>query len=262
MTSTVLVVPCFNEEARLEPEGFLEVARAPGFTVLFVDDGSRDGTMRVLEAIRDREPTRVRVLHLDKNGGKGEAVRKGMLEGLQLGADIIGFADADLATPPGELIRLRDELAESDLSVVVGSRVLLMGTDIQRDPWRHYIGRFFATAAANVLAMPFYDTQCGAKYFRDRVALAAALEQPFVSRWVFDLELLGRLHFGTGSAPPVPLHRFEERTLRRWVAVADSKLTLKGMSRALLDLRRVHVELERLRARAAREGHRSAPSPR
>jgi dolichyl-phosphate beta-glucosyltransferase len=246
--TTVLVVPCFNEEARLDREGFLEVARAPDFQLLFVDDGSSDGTVRVLEEIRAAAPQRIHVLRLEKNGGKGEAVRAGMLEALARGAEIVGFADADLATPPSELVRLRDELVASDLSVLVGSRVMLMGTDIKRHFARHLVGRAFATAAATILAMPFYDTQCGAKYFRDTPALRAALDHPFLSRWVFDIELLGRIHIGTGTAPPVPMERFKEMTLRRWIAVADSKLTLKGMTRAMLDLARIDRELTRLRA--------------
>jgi dolichyl-phosphate beta-glucosyltransferase len=247
---TVLVVPCFNEEGRLDRAGFLEVARAPGFSLIFVDDGSSDGTLRVLEELRAEAPDRVRVLPLEKNGGKGEAVRQGMLEGLTGKAQIVGFADADLATPPDELVRLRDVLEASDLSVLVGSRVMLMGTDIKRQLMRHIVGRAFATVAANVLKMPFYDTQCGAKYFRNSPTLRAALAEPFVSRWVFDLELLGRLHIGTGGAPPIAMEKFREETLRRWVAVADSKLSLKAMGNALVDLAWIDRELRSLREAA------------
>lgn len=248
MTNCMLIIPCFNEEARLDRAAFLSLAQTPDLSLLFVDDGSSDGTARVLEELRARAPKQVHVLILERNVGKGEAVRQGMLEALSRRMDIVGFADADLATPPDELVRVRDELIASDLSVAVGSRVLLMGTHIKRHLWRHLVGRLFATFAASILEMPFYDTQCGAKYFRDTPALRAALASPFLSRWVFDIELLGRLYIGTGEIPGIPMDKFREVTLRRWVAVADSKLSLPGMTKALLDLPVIDRELTRLRA--------------
>ena len=69
----------------------------------------------------------------------------------------------------------------------------MMGTDIRRSAVRHYTGRLFATAGSLVLGVPVYDTQCGAKAFRVTDALRAALAEPFVSRWAFDVEVLGRL---------------------------------------------------------------------
>jgi glycosyltransferase involved in cell wall biosynthesis len=242
-----LVVPCFNEETRLDRAALLALAEAPRLELLFVDDGSTDGTVRVLEELRSKEPDRIRVLPLDRNVGKAEAVRQGMLQALTRGVAIVGFADADLATPPDELVRIRDELAANEWSVAVGSRVLLMGARIERHLARHVVGRLFATLAANILRMPFYDTQCGAKFFRDTPALRAALAHPFLSRWAFDIELLGRLRIGTGDAPGIALEQFREVPLRRWVAVSDSKLSFGGMTKTLLDLAKIDRELTRLR---------------
>jgi dolichyl-phosphate beta-glucosyltransferase len=247
MTHCALIVPCFNEETRLDRDSFLGLAQATDLELLFVDDGSRDGTVRALEDFREKAPDRIFVLPLEKNGGKGEAVRRGMLEGLARGASVVGFADADLATPPSELVRLRDKLLASDLSVVVGSRVLLMGTDIQRRLARHLLGRAFATVASNILEMPFYDTQCGAKYFRDTPALRAALARPFLSRWAFDIELLGRIHIGERDVAGVPKEQFREVPLERWVDVADSKIGVSGMARTLFELPAIDRELKRLR---------------
>lgn len=246
--NSALVVPCFNEETRLDRAAFLELAGAPRLELLFVDDGSRDNTARVLEELRQEAPGRIRMLRLGRNAGKGEAVRRGMLDALARDISVVGFADADLATPPDELVRLRDELEAHEWSVAVGSRVMLMGTQIERHLWRHLVGRVFATLAASVLDMPFYDTQCGAKFFRDTPALRAALARPFLSRWAFDIELLGRLHIGTSEASGIPLEQFREVPLNRWVAVSDSKLSLSGMTRTLLDLPRIERELARLRA--------------
>jgi dolichyl-phosphate beta-glucosyltransferase len=247
MTHCILVVPCFNEAARLDRDGFLGLARAIELEVLFVDDGSQDGTVQVLEELRAKASERISVLALPKNGGKAEAVRRGMLQALSRGADVVGFADADLATPPSELVRLRDKLLSSELSVVVGSRVMLMGTEIRRHLMRHLFGRAFATVAAGILQMPFYDTQCGAKYFRDTPALRSALGRPFHSRWAFDIELLGRIHIGDVEAAGLPEERFREVPLERWVAVSDSKLSIRGMTRTLFELPAIDRELKRLR---------------
>jgi dolichyl-phosphate beta-glucosyltransferase len=243
----VLVVPCFNEETRLDRAAFLALADAPRMELLFVDDGSTDCTVGVLRDLHSAAPERIHVLPLERNGGKGEAVRRGMLDALARGASLVGFADADLATPPDELVRLRDELEVSEWSVAVGSRVMLMGTKIERHLWRHLVGRLFATLAAGVLKMPFYDTQCGAKFFRDTPALRAALAEPFLSRWAFDIELLGRLHIGVRKVPGIPLEQFREVPLYRWVAVSDSKLSFGGMTKTLLDLTRIDRELAQLR---------------
>ena len=93
----------------------------------------------------------------------------------------------------------------------------LLGHRIERSWARHYLGRLFATASSQVLGLPVYDTQCGAKVFRDGPALRAALATPFTSRWAFDVELLGRL--GTGAD-----RRFLEVPLERWHDVGGSKL--------------------------------------
>lgn len=163
-----------------------------------MDDGSSDATFEVLGAIERSAPEAVRVVRLPKNVGKGEAVRVGLTAAMNAGDELVGYADADLATPPEEVLRLFEALAEAPhLVAVIGSRINYLGTNIRRRPSRHYLGRVFATAAATALGREIYDTQCGAKVFRTGPLLAAALSLPFVSRWAFDVELLGRVFDGS-----------------------------------------------------------------
>jgi glycosyltransferase involved in cell wall biosynthesis len=98
--ATVLVVPCYNEAARLDERAFLAWATAapPHLSLLFVDDGSTDDTQRVLQRLAAAAPGRVRTLALTPNGGKAEAVRRGMLQACASAARV-GYWDADLATP-------------------------------------------------------------------------------------------------------------------------------------------------------------------
>jgi glycosyltransferase involved in cell wall biosynthesis len=243
------VVPCYDEEARLDDAAFLSLVEPDDdLRLLFVDDGSRDGTGARLAALRDRRPERIDVLSLPRNMGKAEAVRRGLREALARGAQVVGYADADLSTPAAELRRLTGILAASpDIAVVLAARVGLLGTDIQRRASRHYLGRVFATFASLILRLRVYDTQCGAKLFRRTPALEAALAEPFSSRWAFDVELLGRLVIGTPDAPGTPVEAFLEVPLHTWVDVAGSKLHVTGMARTLVDLARVGRDLARRR---------------
>ncbi|HVQ26103.1 MAG TPA: glycosyltransferase [Planctomycetota bacterium] len=244
-----IVVPCFNEEARLDDTAFLSLVEPGDLRLLFVNDGSRDGTETRLRALRDRRPERIDFLSLPRNLGKAEAVRSGMREALDRGAEIVGYTDADLSTPVAELRRLWSILgAAPRVQVLLASRVSLLGADIQRRAARHYLGRVFASLASLMLQLRVYDTQCGAKLFRRTPALEAALDEPFTSRWAFDVELLGRLAIGTATAPAIPVEAFLEVPLRTWVDVAGSKLRFTSMARTLVDLARVGSDLAKRRA--------------
>ena len=258
---TWLVVPCFDEAARLDAAAFGRLATAARGRVLFVDDGSTDATAAVAAGIVAGAPDTFELLVLPRNVGKGEAVRQGLLAVLARGADIVGYCDADLATPPAEMARLVDVLrAEPSLHVVLGSRVAMLGTRIGRAAARHYTGRVFATAASLAVGMVVYDTQCGAKALRAGPALDAALATPFGSRWAFDVALLGRLRYGARDAPGLPEEAFREVPLTTWIDQGGSKLRPLAAIRAGLDLVRVAVEVRRPRVRSLnRSASRTPP---
>jgi glycosyltransferase involved in cell wall biosynthesis len=250
---TVIAVPCYNEEHRLSLSAYLELATRGDLLVLFVDDGSTDGTRGLVEAAVAGAPGRLGLLSLPHNSGKAEAVRRGLREGLAAGADIVGFLDADGATPPLEMLRLRAALNTWPADVVIGSRLRLLGRDITRRPTRHYLGRVLATFVSQVvLEMPVYDTQCGAKVFRRTPALETALAAPFTTTWVFDVELIGRMRFGTGEAPAPPMGAIVEEPLLRWTDVPGSKIKPGAGVRALIDLCRLARMFRRARRRFGR----------
>lgn len=244
-----IVVPCFNEAARLDVAAFLELAAGP-LRLLFVDDGSTDSTPAVLEDLCAASDGKAQWLKLPQNAGKAEAVRQGLLLAITQGAAEIGFLDADLATPPSEVLRLLAILHQRpEVEVLIGARIRLLGNAVERKAIRHYLGRVFATAASLTLALHVYDTQCGAKLFRVSPALQVALAEPFVSRWIFDVELLGRLAWGGAGAAALPEHAFAEEPLHVWHDVAGSKLRPGHFVRAVGDLAQIWL---RLRARQAR----------
>ena len=254
MSGATLVVPCYNEASRLDEEAFVALAGArAGLRLLFVNDGSTDETEQRLRAVAARRPDRIGVLSLPKNAGKAEAVRQVLRAALAEsgnGADhVVGYIDADLATPPAEILRLLQIIDERGAAVAMGSRVALLGSDIQRTAARHYTGRVFASIASLILNLRVYDTQCGAKVFRRSPALAAALETPFLSRWAFDVELLGRLLAGAPGVPPLSPAAFVEVPLAAWNDVPGSKLRPAAMVGALKDLARIGADLRRRRNR-------------
>lgn len=236
---TTVVVPCYNEARRLDEAALCRLAGTPGLTLLFVNDGSTDATADLLDALAAQSPS-IEVEHLPVNAGKAAAVRHGLRAALASGADIVGYYDADLATPPDELLRLCDVLnqriaAGIPTDAVLGSRVLMLGRHIDRKRARHYLGRVFATVAAVAVGAQVYDTQCGAKVFVATDELRAALDKPFWSRWAFDVELLGRL---VGSHPHMvgqPATVIEE-PLMTWVDVPGSAMSTTAMLRAGIDV--------------------------
>jgi dolichyl-phosphate beta-glucosyltransferase len=234
-----LVVPCYNEAARLDPEAFLHfVTTHPGVRLVMVDDGSLDGTWEILERMRAAAPGSITTLRHSPNRGKAEAVRAGILSGLAQRAALVGFVDADLATP---LRAIDDFLAvfrdRPAVEFVLGSRVMLLGRDIKRKATRHYFGRVFATAVSFALDLPVYDTQCGAKVLRANAATATLFDMPFRSAWIFDVELIGRyLRLPVASGEPARRDRLYELVLPAWHDRPGSKVRWHDFARAVVEL--------------------------
>lgn len=237
-----IVVPCYNEEKRLPRARFEAFAQEPAdIRFLFVNDGSRDGTLPLLQEIAaSLGEDKAGVVSLDRNSGKGEAVRQGMLVAAEQGADLVAFWDADLATPLDEVARFVALFSEHpDVLLVMGSRVKLMGRDVQRRAVRHYLGRVAATAISLLLDMAVYDTQCGAKMFRNGAILSRVLSEPFVSRWLFDVELLARLRREAASESIRLEDAVVELPLMAWRDVAGSNVKPGDFGRAATDLYRI-----------------------
>ena len=262
MKSTItFVIPCFNEELRLDPVGFRAFLAYPNLRLLFVDDGSTDRTRQALEALCGQMRGRAELLSLSENQGKGEAVRQGMLLAIRQGSELVGFFDADLATPHEEIWRLATTIEETHAQAVMGARVAMLGTDIRRRAIRHYLGRVFATFASLVLDLTVYDTQCGAKLFRASPVLTATLSDPFVARWAFDVELLGRLLLGSAGAPALATGQLLEMPLRRWTHMDNEKLRFFAFPLLGIELIKIRLSLARWRRRRDRvleEGDKAA----
>lgn len=216
--SLSLIIPAYNEDARLgrtlrEVFAYLQ-AQAWASEVIVVDDGSHDATARVAEETFAASAGHIStsVIRLRPNGGKGYAVRAGLLAAR---APIALFSDADLSTPITETPKLVGPIRAGQYDVVFGSRALdrtLVGV---HQPWaREQSGRFFNLMVRLATGLPYHDTQCGFKAFRMDVCrpLVAAC---VIDRFGFDVELLYVAHAAGLRLKEWPV---------RWNDVAGSKV--------------------------------------
>ncbi|MCA9790575.1 MAG: glycosyltransferase family 2 protein, partial [Candidatus Eremiobacteraeota bacterium] len=174
---------------------------------------------------------------LPVNLGKAEAVRQGFLTALESQPDFIGYWDADLATPLEVAADFRDFLeAHPSLEMLLGSRVKLLGKAIDRRLSRHYLGRIFATAVSVLMKLPVYDTQCGNKLLRTTPAVVEAMARPFVTNWIFDVEIIARLlrYYRQRHLPELEL--LYEYPVPSWKDVEGSKVRPLDFVRAPLEL--------------------------
>jgi dolichyl-phosphate beta-glucosyltransferase len=250
-SSAIIVIPCYNEAQRLQIQKFKDyVSAGHPQRFLFVNDGSTDSTLKVLQTLHDEAPEHFAVCDLPRNVGKAEAVRRGVLRAFDAAPDYLGYWDADLATPLEaipDFCALLD--ARPDLEMVFGASVRLLGRSIERRALRHYLGRIFATAASVVLGMGIYDTQCGAKLFRASPAIRSLFEAPFLTRWLFDVEILARLlQARRGIQLPPAEDIIYELPLHAWHDVAGSKVKARDFAKAFLALARIYWHYLRPRA--------------
>jgi len=241
MQRTVIVIPCFNEAARLDTEALLDAVRAsPMLSLVLVDDGSSDGTLELVTALRARAPEAIEIVALPKNQGKAEAVRQGMLKAFARTPTVAGYFDADLATPLSEIAPMTKYFDDTRVHLVMGSRVKLLGRRVSRSPVRHYLGRVFASSASLILGLEVYDTQCGAKLFRNVASVRALFERPFSVTWTFDVELLARFSaLAAHGELPAPERSVVEYPLAEWRDVSGSKLRPDAALRAVAELARI-----------------------
>ena len=157
----------------------------PTIHVLVVDDGSTDGTVDLVRARPETGSGELELLTVP-HGGKGAAVRAGMLAAR---GDLVIFADADMATPPDELVPLVEALRDADAAY--GSRIQPDGSDMRKSQpaWRRALGKTFHLLASVWVVGPIQDTQCGFKGFRREVARDVFARQ-LVTSIVFDVEVI------------------------------------------------------------------------
>lgn len=182
MVKLSIVIPCYNEEKRIEKtlEVILKYLKSKkySFELIVVNDGSKDNTEKVVRKFR-----KIKLISYSPNQGKGYAVRKGVLNSK---GDYVLFCDADLSTPIEELEKLIKFV--KDFDVVIASRAV-KESDVEALGYRKFIGRGFAFLVNLLAVRGINDTQCGFKLFTKEAARKIFSKQR-IDGWAFDVELL------------------------------------------------------------------------
>ena len=236
-----VVIPCYNEEKRLKSASLLEfIDKNAGYHLCFVNDGSTDNTLEVLNNLRVGRENSISIFNCVKNGGKAEAVRQGLKYMANMpDLDYVGFLDADLSTDLQDFDDLVNTLETSDFKIVNGSRISRMGANITKESARKLISMTINLIICKILGMPFRDTQCGAKIMRKEL-ISVAFNRPFYTKWLFDVEVFMRMKIYYGKQN---VQKFIcEQPLKRWIHEDGSKLSMKDSMKIGIQLIEIYLK--------------------
>jgi dolichyl-phosphate beta-glucosyltransferase len=239
-----IVIPCYNEEKGLAISKYISFLDTnPDVMICFVNDGSKDNTLKILKDLQENYPKQIQVYSLEKNSGKAEAVRVGIQYcNNHLQHDYIGYLDADLATSLEEFITLKNYI-QNEIVFCFGSRIRIIGSQIDRKNARFIIGRIIATFISKILNLKIYDTQCGSKLFTKAIA-EQLFQKRFISRWLFDVEIFYRLILLFGREKAIT--KMLEIPLKLWVEKGDSKIKLSYGFQVWIDLFQIKRQYKKL----------------
>jgi glycosyltransferase involved in cell wall biosynthesis len=233
----------------------------PGTEFLFVDDGSDDGTPAVAEDALATSGLRARLLRLDRNGGKGTAVREGIQAAV---GDVVAFVDADLSAGTEEIERCLRVVEGGEADIAVASRAHAQSfIAVPQPPLRQLSGKAFNRIIRLIGLTTFPDTQCGLKVFRGEVA-SELFSTLTITGFSFDVEILDRAvrrGYRIVEVPVIWKHVEESRVrpFRHSSAMLVSVIAYRV--RLALDGRTAHRAVAERRSIATAERHqRSAPS--
>ncbi len=214
--SLLILIPAYNEEARIEPvlrdyAAFFQKNYSGKFQIVVILNGCTDDTLGVVQKVAAEFPV-VRWLDFPAPIGKGGA----LIEGLKLAAlgDFIGYADADGATSPTAFLELTKHIGEADC--VVGSRWLPESVMHQEQPTlRRVASRTFHLIVQTLFWMNIKDTQCPCKLMR-RDAVEKIHSTLCITDLAFDVNLLVSMKRAGFKVLEVPIE---------WTDMVGSKVT-------------------------------------
>ena len=198
-----IVVPVYNEARTVAAviQRLIAIDLPAPREILVVNDGSTDGTRAVLDQLAERPE--LRIIHAEKNGGKGSAIRIGF--GRATGT-IVAIQDADLELDPAQIAELVQPILDGRTKVVYGSRVLAGRPDA---PWLSIFANQVLTGATNILfAGNLTDMETCYKVMTRDVALSLGLES---NRFDIEPEISAKLLRAGHTILELPI-RFEPRS--------------------------------------------------
>lgn len=192
-----LVIPCYNEKERvsklIKTLADFETQWGGPLDIILVDDGSTDGTADRAAKLLDKtfsNKDSYQIISLDKNEGKGGALKTGVEAA---SGDFILTLDADMATPPHELLNWLELQPSNEFSsqeILIGSREHKDST-VQGTFIRRLAGLIFNFIIQVLTNLNLRDTQCGFKLYPQNIG-KELFSQLRVKGWAHDVELLSK----------------------------------------------------------------------
>jgi glycosyltransferase involved in cell wall biosynthesis len=232
-----VIVPVYNQASSIV-ENVREIRRHVAGSLMepvefiVVSDGSIDRTAERILATRSEE---IRVIHYDRNLGKGYAVKVGLLAGR---ADLIGFLDADLDVDPAALPSFVEDIRARGLDAAIGSK-RHPGSEVDYPLRRRVYSWLYQQLVRVLFQLDVTDTQVGMKIFR-RELVDAVVPHLLVKRYAFDLELLA-------VARDFGFRRIAEEPVRLRYRFSGSGVRPLAIAQALIDTAAVFYRVKLLR---------------
>ncbi len=246
-----VVIPAYNEEWRILPTiGAIAThmsSRGEPWELIIADDGSTDSTVALIQDLRFAN---LRLLIAEKNAGKGNAVRRGMLAAR---GSVVLFADADQSTPIEQFDRL-NALIHEGFDVVVGSRAAEGAEVSGKSLSRRILSGGLRIVVSKGFGVSVSDTQCGFKLFTADAA-KTLFSMQIVEGFSFDLEVLYLAHKLGYRTTEVPVE---------WIDAPGSTVDAAKVSMQFLrDLMRIRLfdargRYQNVDSQAATRGARAA----
>lgn len=216
----IIVIPCYNEKSRLSFDSYVQILQnEKSINFCFVNDGSEDETSVILKNIQEIAPDKVYIVELDSNKGKGNAIFLAIQWILSntIECKDIGYLDADLSVDFTTYLKMLEYHRLSSLKLTYASRARLLSVSFNQNIFRKVTSVLAKYITPRLYSIPVDDTQCGAKII-DYNIIRNLFDRPFLSRWLFDIELFIRYK-----------NRFDLRGvkafyLENWVYRSQSKL--------------------------------------
>ena len=238
-----LLVPCYNEEIRFNISYFSFIKREiENYTknldfqveLMFIDDGSRDGTKNLLALACKQMPATI--LSLEHNIGKGNALRLAMLSVMPKRPKFVAYLDADGAFDKTDVVNsiltYINSYLIAEIDVLSFARISMAGTMIRRNKIRHLIGRVIATIVNLNSQYTFYDSQTGFKIYSGNFLRDIDLEETLKTKWFFDWEIILR------ASSKVKIH---ELPIPNWRDVHGSKLSIGSALSVLREIIKIKL---------------------
>ena len=236
-----IVIPAHNEERRIREtlenyaKFFSDIKRKKeikNFEIIVVINNTQDKTEEIVRELLKKYPE---ISYLNfKQGGKGFAIIEGFKDALKRDNKLIGFVDADMATPPEAFYDLIKNIKNYD-GIIADRWDKKSIISPKQNIIRRFMSRIYNLMVRTLFFMPFKDTQCGAKVFR-REIIEKNINKLITSNWGFDVALLFCLRKET--------HARIKSIPTTWEDKQESKINLKKtpflMFASLVRLRLIH----------------------